>query len=65
VAVGRLEPNAAFMRMRNACLRVLVETKLVAFHGRGENDLALSHDLEDIIHGRGRSATTPRRNGGG
>jgi hypothetical protein len=26
-----------------------VATKLEAFHGRGANDLTLSHDLEDIV----------------
>jgi hypothetical protein len=40
-----------------------VATKLEAFHGRGANDVTLSHDLEDIvavIDGRSEIVTNSR-----
>ena len=35
--------------MRIVTPPLFIATKLEAFHGRGANDIAASHDLEDIV----------------
>jgi len=41
-----LEPN---LRIRVVTAPYFIATKLEAFHGRGHEDFASSHDLEDIL----------------